>query len=350
MDEIKTKWHDPKIGYLGKKAFAQKIGKKPKDVSLIDEPGYVFSNTPIRKHPRLPTFVHAPNELHQYDLADMDRYLPHNNGYRYILVGIDVFTKFVQVVPLKTKSAKDMVAAFQSIFTNSPIPEKIQTDRGTEFYNKEVQQLFKKDKIHHYSTTSDLSAAVVERVNRTLKQRMGRYFETNNTHRWIDVLQDLVYNYNHTKHTTIGMTPTEALEPENAEKIRDRFRAKTEKIASLPPTFEPGDWVVILENTDPFAKESQVYHWTHEKFEVQEVLPTVPTTYRIRDVKGETLQSVLYPQEMQKVSKPSLSDERRIHSILKERTRKGIKESLVKFIGINEPEWIPTSAISSVKN
>ena len=48
---------------------------------------------------------------------------------------------------------------------------------------------------------------MVERVIRTLKTRMWRYFTAKKTMRYIDVLQDLVDSYNQSKHRSIQKKP-----------------------------------------------------------------------------------------------------------------------------------------------
>ena len=61
----------------------------------------------------------------------------------------------------------------------------------------------------HFATGSDLKASVVERFNRTLKEWMWKYFTAHNTHRYIDIVQDLVKGYNYSYHKSIRMKPSE---------------------------------------------------------------------------------------------------------------------------------------------
>ena len=71
----------------------------------------------------------------------------------------------------------------------------IQTDKGTEFLNSNVQGLFKELGIHHYtSENEDIKAAVVERFNRTLKTKMWKYFTHANTLKYLDVLDDILHS------------------------------------------------------------------------------------------------------------------------------------------------------------
>ena len=107
----------------------------------------------------------------------------------------------------KNKSGESITEAFKSIL-NEEIPLMLQSDKGTEYKNVQFQSMLKEYDIQFYiSENDDIKAAIVERLNRTLKTRMCRYFKHSNTFRYVDVLHDLVYSYNHTQHSSIGMEP-----------------------------------------------------------------------------------------------------------------------------------------------
>ena len=61
-----------------------------------------------------------------------------------------------------------------------------------------------------YTTVNEEKSSVVERWNKTMKERMFKYFTANNTRRYIDILDRLVQNYNNTIHSSIKMTPVQA--------------------------------------------------------------------------------------------------------------------------------------------
>jgi len=71
---------------------------------------------------------------------------------------------------------------------------RCQTDLGTEFYNQHVKRVFEKYEVNHYSVHSEIKAALVERFIRTLKEKIYKYFTAENTYRYVDVLDDLVYS------------------------------------------------------------------------------------------------------------------------------------------------------------
>jgi hypothetical protein len=102
------------------------------------------------------------------------------------------------------KSTVNMVPAIHAFMQQFKLrkyevtkPAKIQFDDGVEFTNVGVRQYLLKNNVEYFSTYSDKKAAIVERFSRTM---MCQYFHSVGTHKWID---DLVKNYNHTKHRTI---------------------------------------------------------------------------------------------------------------------------------------------------
>ena len=105
---------------------------------------------------------------------------------------------------MKSKSARSLVQAFDSILSEKTKPEKLRADKGTEFFNESFQQYLKKQGIQFYIAKNEPKASVVERVNRTLKSKLYRYFTGVNSLRYVDVLQDIVDSYNNTYHRSIG--------------------------------------------------------------------------------------------------------------------------------------------------
>lgn len=72
-----------------------------------------------------------------------------------------------------------MIKAFQNKFSRNKkrIPIYLQTDKGKEFIASAVQKFLKEKNIcFRVARNPDIKAAIVERFNRTLKERMWRYF------------------------------------------------------------------------------------------------------------------------------------------------------------------------------
>jgi len=70
-----------------------------------------------------------------------------------------------------------------------------------------------------YSTDNEEKSSVVERWNRTMKEKMFKFFTAKNTNKYIGVLDDFVERYNNTRHSSIKMTPVEASKKENEVRI-----------------------------------------------------------------------------------------------------------------------------------
>lgn len=104
-----------------------------------------------------------------------------------------------------------MGTAFQKILrkANGRVPICLQSDCGKKFIGSAMQNILKKHIIFRTARNPDVKAAVVERLNRTLKERMWRYFTHRNTHRYIDVIQKIVFAYSNTLHSSIRMKPAE---------------------------------------------------------------------------------------------------------------------------------------------
>ena len=85
--------------------------------------------------------------------------------------------------------------------------KKLRTDKCTEFINESFQQYLKKQGIQFYTATNEPKAAVVERVNCTLKFEFYRCFTGVSSLRCIEVLQDIVDSHNNTYHRSTGWEP-----------------------------------------------------------------------------------------------------------------------------------------------
>ena len=95
-----------------------------------------------------------------------------NKGYKYLLMVMDIFSKYGWIVPLKDKKGETVTKAFQQIFKEGDKPEYLWTDKGSEFHNKHMKDLLDKHNIKLYSTENEEKSSVVERWSRTIKTKM----------------------------------------------------------------------------------------------------------------------------------------------------------------------------------
>ena len=145
------------------------------------------------------------------DSVNMSAFSKENHCVKYLLTVIDVFSKYAWIMPLKTKTGKDITKAFDYIIEGSGRkPSRLWVDKGTEFYNKTFKKYLEDKDILMYSTYNEGKAVVVERFNSTMKTWMWKYFSANNTARYLDILPALLTRYTHSVHRSIGMTPHDA--------------------------------------------------------------------------------------------------------------------------------------------
>ena len=224
---------------------------------------------------------------------DMQLISSQNKGFKYLLAVIDIFSKYAWIIPLRTKTAKEIIDSFSLIFKTRK-PNKIWTDAGKEFINKYFKKYLSDNNVEIYQTYNEGKAVVVERFNRTFKGKIWRYFTEYKTKTYINVLADLVSEYNNTVHSTTKLTPVDASKSENEYLIVYRNHVITQK-----PKFKVGDRVRIYKYKKHFEK-SYESNWSKEIFVVSAIIFTVPITYKIKDLNDEEIIGSFYKNELTK--------------------------------------------------
>jgi hypothetical protein len=269
----------------------------------------------------------------------------YNDGYAHLLTVIDVFSKYAWAVPLKSKSAENVMNAFRVILSKRK-PLKIQSDKGTEFSNEKFKRFLTDRGIKYFTTNNpDVKAAVVERFNRTLKGRMYKYFTKFNTLNYVSVLPKLMKGYNDRIHSSTGVAPSEVSE-KNAFMIARRLMPiKLKKIK-----FSIGDFVRISKERLPFAK-GYTQNFSREVFKIWNIDNTPIPTYRLEDLNGERIKGSFYGEELVKTSTVGENTEFQIENILKRRGRGEKLEYLVKWKGYGDDfnTWISASEVRRLK-
>ena len=146
------------------------------------------------------------------DLITMIKYAKQNNNYKYILAVINFFSRYSWCYSLKSKNSNEIINFFKDVFKKSKRkPNFIQSDEGSEFTNKSVQNFFKDNNFKWYYTYNrDTKCSICERFNRTILNKIYKNFILNNNNIWIKDLNKLVKEYNNSYHRTIKMKPIDA--------------------------------------------------------------------------------------------------------------------------------------------
>lgn len=327
MKRALQNYKDPaKPGSLGgvqRFAKANRLDPKKVKTLLETELGYTLHKPRRRRYPTLPVLVFGIDEQWVSDLIEVQNIKKENKGYRYLLTVVDAFSKYAWVEPVKNKTGKAVTEAFETILKRAKgrKPLKLQTDDGKEYYNKTFAELMKRKDIQHFSTSGDTKASIVERFNRTLKERLYRYFTSANTLNYTKVLPALVKGYNLSFHRSIGMAPAKVTLANQNDVWNKLYAKRLKGKKRRSGDFKVGDKVRLNKKFRPF-KKSYLPGWTEEVFVVRKVKPGPPlTTYQLEEYDGTPLGGTFYKQDLQKVT---VNDDQlfRVDKILK---RKGTK-------------------------
>lgn len=282
-----------------------------------------------KNFPRTSFQMRGIDDTFQIDLIEFIPYSSENKGFKYALVVIDTFSKYAWTVPLKNKTGIEVTKAMKSIFDKSGrICKNCQSDNGKEFYNQHFAALMRKFNINHYSTFSKLKASICERLNRTLLNKLYKYFSLNGNHKWINILKDITAEYNNSKHRTIKMKPIE-VNAHNEKRIMNTVYKQNHTLnASEKTKLSVGDNVRISKYKNVFAK-GYTPNWTTEIFVIDKILPTNPTTYVLKDLQNCDIKGRFYYHELQKTT---ATDVYLVEKIIR---RKG-DQCLVKWLGFDD--------------
>lgn len=225
------------------------------------------------------------------DLAMVDKLASENNGIKYLLVSIDVLSRFVRVQTMTDKTARSAKNAFsQMMLKDSVQPKKVWTDQGTEFEG-DFGKLCKNLGIHRYHSFSDTKAAYAERAIRSLKNLLYRYMENSDTHKYISKLQNLVKTMNSRVNRSIKMAPKD-VQNRDALRIINSLPMRKEK-----PSFHVGDYVRIAKKNEAFRKGYKP-QFTRDIYKVKAVTTTNPVTYNLTDKNNKRIFGRFYENEL----------------------------------------------------
>lgn len=150
-----------------------------------------------------------PRDRYQIDCIDLSRYKDKNNGYSYILNIIDVHSKFCMAQAIPNKSATTIVDTLRIVFFRNGFPKILQSDNGLEFKNNLMIQFCTKQKIiRRYSRPRHPQCnGQVERANQTITRWLAKHLHDTKSKTWIDIFDEIVYNYNISKHSATKKAP-----------------------------------------------------------------------------------------------------------------------------------------------
>lgn len=303
-----------------------------------------------------PTILSGPYKQIAIDLADMQS--NEYNGYKYILTAVDLFSKYAWARPLKNKTEKEVTKAMKDILESiGHHVSSIRSDNGSEFIANSFKKLLKDYEIKQVLSDAGKpqSNGGIERFNGTLKRLIRMTITHSDDHNWPDYLDDLIENYNVTKHRVTKKTPMEAISEDTKtnEKIRDNIRnaviKKNLSIDNNKNLLHIGDRVRLKLQYSEHQKQKEL--WTREVYRIYKVFKSnkpysKPYYYVHRNNHWHT--DKLYREDLQVVNNIEIpvqtpKDQYNIKEIIGKKTVKGKVFYQVQWIGYKEPTWEPAS-------
>ena len=270
------------------------------------------------------------------------------NKFAYFAVFIDTFTRFAWTRPLMTLTGKEMVSTMKDVFSHSK-PERLRTDQGSEYINRNVKAYLSRNKVLSFTTTHEVKANMVERLNRSIKVRLTRYMHKNHTPHWVAALPKVTSAYNNAIHRSIKMTPTEAIQADRYDVWRNQYKVKEpRKKSKKPPKLKPvfkykvNDRVRVSGVRSPFER-AYTEKWTHEIYTIteRENKQQFPM-YILKGWDNAPVKGKFYEKELQKVSAGG-KIEYFIEKVIKKKRVNKKDGFIVKWVGWPDRynSWVP---------
>ena len=311
--------------------------------------GYTLLKPERKTKIHTPTLSFYVGDLIQADLFYVDRLAEYNKGVKYILSCICVHSKFAYLETMTTKTAQETKEKLSLILERMPTkPNAFAFDMGKEFKNDIVEKFLKNLGIKTFFTLAENKCAVVEKFQRTFQKSLYTYLVQKETFIYIDVLENLLNNYNNTVHTTIKMTPAQALLPSNKillEEAHAEIKSKR-RLKKVQPIYKKNQRVRVSLKKNKFTRSYDVSN-SYEEYIIHEILTDrIVPYYILKDWKNRILTGKFLQNQLQPVD----IDKHR-GTPIKERTKNGKKQILFSFKGYDESfnEWIDAEDVSQIK-
>ena len=212
-----------------------------------------------------------------------------------MFVIIDNFSKYLWDIPLKNKYSQTITNEISNILTKSKRqPLKIESDRGTEFYNSIFLNLLRSKNIQHYSRFTDTKASVAERVVRTIGNLLKKPVFEKGKADWLSEISSVIKKYNNTIHTSAKMTPNQASKKSNEKVVFDNLRDDRQK---QRPKYKLGHLVRTADIKRVFSKDDST-NYSYKLYTKTEVIHDTIPSYRINYLPERYDENLLVPTKL----------------------------------------------------
>ena len=340
---------------LAREAGYQNVSPRAITDWLSQQRTYTLHRRSLRRFKRNPVIaLGGTGSQLQIDLISIASLSKFNDKTTFILICVDVFSKKMYAEALTSKSPPRVVEGLRAVFDRMGYyPEAVQSDAGLEFLGRATKKYLQSVGVHLFTVSQSTKACIAERGIRSLRMRIQKYLEYNNTRRYVDKLQMIVRGYNETPHTSTGIAPNKVT-ISNENVVFERLYGKVlgTKSYGRKRKFKIGDYVRLLTlKRHQFEKEAEPT-WTKELMRVtgidETALPRV--MYRVSDLSNEKITGRFYPEELQR-TKYRGGEFFDVEEVIRTRGTGAKKEYFVKFYDYpsSANEWVKAKDIKDKK-
>ena len=267
-DIISKIYNDPS-GYGSIKTTLADAKLKDKTIKLDDVKNWFNKNVEQKtKHSGQNSFVaKKPFEEFQVDLFFINDL--ENQKYKVGLLMIDIFTKYLTVIPLNSKDIADVTAGLLEGFVKmGGSPDMIYADNEGSMGSPAMEQFFADKNIKHIATRG--SAPVAERTIRTFKDMLYKRIGNDKDKQWTEFIYPITLAYNNKNiHSSTGFTPSDAKKAGNHMEVKANMELKA-KHGRKYVDINVGDYVNIFKNKK-LGQKAQKSYWSEDRHEITSI-------------------------------------------------------------------------------
>ena len=268
---IRSIYYDADDGFDSIIATYRKANKVLNTITFADVKSFIEkqkgSNKQTKPYRGFNSYV-APGILHEIhiDLAIFTDSAKDTNGYKFLFVAIDIFSKYIWAVPIKDKKPQESIKAMKEVFENIGVPKQIMSDREGAWESTEFIRLLNSHKIKHIISSSPppFSERAVQEIKNMIHTRLDGL--DMQAEKWIEVLPSVLKKYNNRVHGTTGLSPNDARDDKNNIEVYLNIRQKAQYKRNYP-TLRVGDSVRTYVKPQTFKKG---YHsaWSKDVYKI----------------------------------------------------------------------------------
>lgn len=275
MDILNNIYTDAKQGLCGYHLLYNRIKDQYANISRLDVQKFLKSNRShqqwlVPKKKRVvvrPILTKQPKERFVVDIFHMNNNPDMNDGYKYILLCVDHYSGYLWGFPLETKNAFEVFKHLEKLLTEHK-PSVLSSDNGKEFVYHKLVSFCEENNITKVlsSPYHPQSQGSIERMNGIVKRKLFEFFEIQNSERWVEALQDVIYNLNTSKRR-FGYSPEEIFNGKAT--ITTKMKKEKRKwVQREKAEFDVGDFVRVIISAKESFKDFYKSQFSTDIFEV----------------------------------------------------------------------------------